>query len=273
MTKSLSVMVVGAGAWGTAIASVFVRGGNETLLWDRDRTTIDAMQCSDSHPKFFGGKKLDPRLKLISELRNDINIDYIVFVVPFQRLRSAMATIHKSDVQFNGVVCASKGLELESNALAHEIAGDVFGASVPFAQLSGPNFASEVFDEKPAAIAVGGSTDDIAKAISEMMSGDRFRPYATTDLVGVEIGGALKNIIAIAAGISDGMGLGSNARAALVTRGLGEIARFGEAIGADPQTFAGLSGMGDLLLTCTDDQSRNRRFGMALASSRLLCVL
>ncbi len=265
MTKSFSAMVVGAGAWGTAIASVFARGGNKTLLWDRDRTTIDAMQSSGSHPKFFGGKKLDPRIKLVSELGTKINIDYVIFVVPFQRLRSAMRTIHQSEVQFTGVVCASKGLELESHALAHQIASDVFGASVPFAQLSGPNFASEVFDEKPAAVAVGGSTDDIAKVISGMMAGDRFRPYVTRDMVGVEIGGALKNIIAIASGIADGMGLGSNARAALVTRGLGEIARFGEAIGADPQTFMGLSGMGDLLLTCTDDQSRNRRFGMALA--------
>jgi glycerol-3-phosphate dehydrogenase (NAD(P)+) len=122
-----------------------------------------------------------------------------------------------------------------------------------------------VFDEKPAAVAVGGSTGDIAKVISEMMSGDRFRPYATRDMIGVEIGGALKNIIAIAAGISDGMDLGSNARAAIITRGLGEIARFGEASGADPLTFMGLSGMGDLVLTCTDDQSRNRRFGKALA--------
>ena len=264
MTESFSVMVVGAGAWGTAIASVFARGGNETLLWDRDRDTIEAIMSSGSHPKFFGGKKLHSGIELVPELGNDLSIDYIIFVVPFQRLRSAMATIHKSEVQFTGVVCASKGLELESNALAHQIARDVFGASVPFAQISGPNFASEVFDEKPAAVAIGGNTDDIAKVISVMMSGDRFRPYVTRDMVGIEIGGALKNIIAIAAGISDGMGLGSNARAALITRGLGEIARFGEALGADPHTFMGLSGMGDLVLTCTDDQSRNRRFGIAL---------
>jgi len=265
MTKSFSVMVVGAGAWGTAIASVFARGGNETFLWDRDKSTINSSQCSGSHPKFFKGKKLDSAIELVSQLGNELSIDYIIFVVPFQKLRSAMVTIHESGVQFSGVVCASKGLELESNALAHQIASDVFGASVPFAQISGPNFASEVFDEKPAAVAVGGSNGDIAKVISGMMSGDRFRPYATGDMIGVEVGGALKNIIAIAAGISDGMGLGSNARAALITRGLGEIARFGEAVGADPLTFMGLSGMGDLVLTCTDDQSRNRRFGKALA--------
>ena len=264
MSKS-SAMIVGAGAWGTAIASVFARGGNKTFLWDRDLETIKTIKRFGSHPKFFNGNKLHVEIEAVSELENRPSVDYVIFVVPFQSLRGAMKIIRDSKIDFTGIVCASKGLELVSHALAHEVAVDVFGESVSFAQVSGPNFASEVFDEKPAAIAVGGSSYEVAEAVSGMMSGDCFRPYATHDLIGVEIGGALKNIIAIAAGISDGLGLGSNARAALITRGLGEIARFGVAVGADVQTFMGLSGMGDLVLTCTDDQSRNRRFGMALA--------
>ncbi len=260
-----SVLVIGAGAWGTAIASVFARGGSRTSLWDCDKDTMETMRAKRSHPKFFGGRKLHPDINFISDLGGQSSIDYVVFVVPFQKLRSAMETIHGSALNFTGVVCASKGLELRSHALAHEIASDTFGDAFPFAQISGPNFATEVFDEKPAAVAVGGSSHGFSEIISDMMSGDRFRPYATDDMVGVEIGGALKNIIAIAAGISDGLNLGSNARAALITRGLSEIARCGNALGADTQTFMGLSGMGDLVLTCTDDQSRNRRFGMALA--------
>jgi glycerol-3-phosphate dehydrogenase (NAD(P)+) len=260
-----TVMVIGAGAWGTALASVFARVGNRTLIWDRNQSVLEHMEKNRRHPTIFPDVLLHEHISICIDMNVTPALDCAVFVVPFQKFRLALKQFRDSGIAAKGIVCASKGLELGTGSLAHQIVIDELGVETPFSQISGPNFASEVINHCPAAISVASSNRILRESLVNMMYSSRFRPYLTEDVIGVELGGALKNVIAIAAGISDGLRLGSNARAALMTRGLGEIARLGEALGASRNTFMGLSGLGDLVLTCTDDQSRNRRFGLALA--------
>jgi len=257
--------VVGAGAWGTALASVFARGGCQTLLWDADDTLINTLATTRRHPRLNTDQPLDELVEPVTDFSDAGELMCVVLVVPFQALRAAATTLSTSRLNYSAIACASKGLELETLAMAHEIIADANGTNMPFAQLSGPNFALEVMRGHPAAITVAATTTELGHELAEAMHSGRFRAYITDDVVGVEVGGALKNVIAIAAGIADGLALGSNTRAALITRGLAEMARFGTARGGRLETFMGLSGMGDLVLTCTDDQSRNRQFGLALA--------
>lgn len=259
------IVVVGAGAWGTALASVFARGGCRTRLWDQDTELVRQLADTRHHPRLAPEVALDPLLEPEPDATRLGACDCAVFVVPFQVLGNALRGLSEAGLQPGALACASKGLELETHRLAHEIVAASWSGTIPFAQLSGPNFAAEVMHGTPAAITIGASNDALGRTLASGMHGARFRPYVTDDVIGVEIGGALKNVMAIAAGIADGLGLGSNTRAALVTRGLAEIARLGTALGGRMETFMGLSGMGDLVLTCTDDQSRNRRFGLALA--------
>ena len=259
-----TVLVVGAGAWGTALANVFARAGTRALLWDKDAATLAAMAATRHHPRFSPTVTLDPGVTPLACLAEAGMPDSAVFVVPFQALRAALAEVFAACPGLPTVACASKGFELDSQLMAHEIVQSEH-PGLPFAQLSGPNFAGEVMHGRPAALTIGASTAALGRQFVQAMHGPAFRPYYTDDVIGVEVGGALKNVIAIAAGIADGLVLGSNTRAALITRGLAEIARLGVARGGRMETFMGLSGMGDLVLTCTDDQSRNRRFGMALA--------
>lgn len=263
--QSGRVLVIGAGAWGTALACVFARGAAAVDLWDTNNELIHALNTRRRHPLFGDGVEIDAGINCLTELSAAVSYDCVLLVVPYQVLRQALASVHGQAVQTQGIACASKGFELGSVALAHEIVAATWPTTLPFAQLSGPNFAVEVARNTPAAITIGCSDTQFGQHLANMMHGPQFRPYLSDDVIGVEIGGALKNVIAIAAGIADGLGLGANTRAALVTRGLAEIARFGCARGARMETFMGLSGMGDLVLTCTDDQSRNRRFGLALA--------
>lgn len=261
-----TILVVGAGAWGTALASVFARGGCRTLLWDADHELIAKMAATRHHPRFASELELEAGIEPVGAIKGLPEISCTVLVVPYQVLRAALKDLHQAGLSTAAMACASKGIELETLAMAHEIVWDVWPQRLPFAQLSGPNFAAEVMHDAPAAITIGASDSNLAEQLATAMHGPRFRAYSTTDVVGVAAGGALKNVIAIAAGIADGLELGSNTRAALITRGLAEIARFGVARGGRMETFMGLSGMGDLVLTCTDDQSRNRRFGLALAA-------
>lgn len=262
-----SVLIVGAGAWGTALANVFARAGCRTLLWDKDQTTIAAMAATHRHPRFAPDIALEQGVVPLFDLAQAGTLDNAVFVVPFQAMRAALAAVFDACPALPSVACASKGFELETQMMAHEIVAAIH-PGMPFAQLSGPNFAVEVMQGRPAALTVGASSTALGRQLVRAMHGPSFRPYHTDDVIGVEVGGALKNVIAIAAGIADGLDLGANTRAALITRGLAEIARLGVARGGRMETFMGLSGMGDLVLTCTDDQSRNRRFGMALARLR-----
>ena len=261
------VLVVGAGAWGSALASVCARAGHDVLLFDKDVATIAQLRASRHHPRFASEIELHQGITPLADLSVIPTPAFVLLVVPYQVMRGALQTLRDALPAVPAVACASKGFELETGMMAHEIVADVFGPALPFAQVSGPNFAIEIMRGSPAAITVGASSAALGAQLVNAMHGPAFRPYYTDDVVGVEIGGALKNVIAIAAGIADGLGLGANTRAALITRGLAEIARFGVARGGRMETFMGLSGMGDLVLTCTDDQSRNRRFGMALAQS------
>lgn len=259
------MLVVGAGAWGTALASVFARAGQTTYLHDSDAATIEALARDRRHPRFAADTALEAGVVPVASLETLPAVSCAVMVVPFQALREALGALHAALPGLPAIACASKGFEIATEKMAHEIVADVVGAATPFAQLSGPNFAAEVMRGTPAAITVGAGDPRFGRDLVEALHGPAFRPYLTDDVVGVEVGGALKNVVAIAAGVADGLALGSNTRAALVTRGLAEIARFGVANGGRMETFMGLSGMGDLVLTCTDDQSRNRRFGLALA--------
>ena len=193
------------------------------------------------------------------------SVSCAVVAVPFQALRQVLKKLAASLPELPAIACASKGLEIPTGMMAHEIVADIWRPDFPFAQLSGPNFAGEVLRDSPAAITIASTKPELGQDLARAMHGSSFRPYCTDDVVGVELGGALKNVIAIAVGIADGLEFGANTRAALITRGLAEIARLGVARGGRLETFMGLSGMGDLVLTCTDDQSRNRRFGLALA--------
>ncbi len=262
-----SILVVGAGAWGSALANVFARAGSAVVLWDADSELVAHIARTAHHPRCFSDVAFHPGVSAHSTLEAGSEFDCAVFVVPFQVLARALAGVREAGVSAAAVACASKGFELETHRMAHEIVADAWSGRVPFAQLSGPNFATEVMHEAPAAITIGASSAALGEQLTRAMHSARFRPYYTDDVIGVEVGGALKNVIAIAAGIADGLALGSNTRAALITRGLAEIARFGAARGGRTETFMGLSGMGDLVLTCTDDQSRNRRFGLALAGT------
>ena len=259
------VLVIGAGAWGIALASVFARAGRETLLWDSDRATIQALAKSRRHPKFPHVSELESRIRPLSDLNDIGGVSCAVVVVPFQALRAALTALMAAVSNLPAIVCASKGFEIATEMMAHEVVADVCSTDMPLAQLSGPNFAAEVLRGNPAAITVAATEPNLGQGLVKAMHGPTFRPYYTDDVIGVEVGGALKNVIAIAAGIADGMELGANTRAALITRGLAEMARFGVARGGRTETFMGLSGVGDLVLTCTDDQSRNRRFGLGLA--------
>ena len=189
----------------------------------------------------------------------------VLIVVPSHAFRQTLESIAASGVGLRGLAWASKGFELSSGLLPHQVVAEVLSLDLPTAVLSGPTFAAEVGAGLPSAMTIASASGDYAMRWAESISTDTFRAYTSTDIVGVEVGGATKNVFAIGAGISDGLGFGANTRIALLTRGLAEMTRLGVALGADKDTFMGLAGMGDLVLTCTDDQSRNRRFGLALA--------
>jgi glycerol-3-phosphate dehydrogenase (NAD(P)+) len=266
MKSGRTVLVLGAGAWGTALALVLTRNpGNDVILWGRDPQAIADMRSSRRNAKYLPGIELSASLQLVDDADLPAAVDTVVAVVPFQTLRPVLTELRTRIDTPNCIACASKGIENATFALADEIVADVFPKTT-FAMLSGPNFAIEVAEQRPAAITVAVRDPAHGRELVRRLHSPAFRPYLTDDVTGVQIGGAIKNVIAIAAGISDGLGLGSNSRAALITRGLAEITRFGVARGGRLETFMGLSGLGDLVLTCTDDKSRNRRFGLSLAA-------
>ena len=260
------VLVVGAGAWGTALANVLSRGGCCIYLWDKAEDVISEMNLRRHHPNYCVDIPLEENVHPTLNIE-DLKVNLVVLVPPFQGLRNAAKMLVEKKVDFMGVVSASKGIEKGSLLLAHEIISSFF-PDKPFAQVSGPSFAQEVLQGSPTAITVGTKSTDLASFLIRYLHSKFFRLYSTEDVVGVEIGGALKNVIAIAAGISDGLELGSGARTALIVRGMSEISRFGQAQGAEKNTFMGLSGFGDLVLTCSDDLSRNRRFGIQIGAMK-----
>ncbi len=263
---SASVLVVGAGSWGTALAVVLANNGHNVQLLARDAEQASRLNSQHENQRYLPGIILPTTIQCRASLVDaEKNYQAIIIAVPCSAVRQVLAEL-KADSSMLPIIClACKGLEAETQMPGHQIVLDVLGQQQPVAILSGPSFAAETARGLPTAVTVAASDDSTASVISDLFHNNTFRIYTNTDLDGVAIAGAVKNVLAIAAGIADGLGFGANTRAALITRGLAEISRFGIALGGKPETFIGLSGLGDLLLTCTDDQSRNRRLGLALA--------
>ncbi len=259
------IAVLGGGAWGTALAQVIASGGDDVLLWAREPDVVDAINRDHANPKFLPGVALHPAIRatgLTGDLRN---ARLWLVVAPAQHLRHVLAespVAHRPTL----ILCA-KGIEAGTLKLMAEVAVDVAPAS-PLAVLSGPSFAADVAAGKPTAVTLAAADLALATRLAERIARPAFRPYAADDLVGCEIGGAVKNVLAIACGVVIGAGLGESARAAIVARGFAEMTRFGVARGARAETLAGLSGLGDLVLTCGSPQSRNMQLGMALGQGQ-----
>lgn len=260
----MKVAVVGAGAWGTALTIPLVTAGNTVALWCRRAELAEAINATHVNSAYLPGVHLGP-VRATAGLEEAVaEAGLVILALPSAAMRPVCQQLRPHLPPEAVVLSTAKGLELPSLERMSQLAAAQLGVSDQrVAAISGPNFAVEVARGLPAATVVSGEMET-ARLVQQTMMTDRLRVYTNPDLCGVELGGALKNVIAIAVGISDGMGLGLNARAALITRGLAEMTRLGKAMGARPSTFAGLSGMGDLVLTCTGDYSRNRQAGMAL---------
>jgi glycerol-3-phosphate dehydrogenase (NAD(P)+) len=261
--------VLGAGSWGTALAVHLARTGHPTVLWGRDAAQMAAFAAARCNTRYLPATPFPDLLRVESDLGRAVaGADELLLAVPSHGFRECLQQVAPMMRSGMRVAWATKGFELDTGKLPHQVANEVIGVEVPKAVLSGPTFAREVGLGLPTAMTVASRDNDYALALARGLSGQNFRAYASTDVIGVEVGGATKNVLAIGAGISDGLGFGANTRVALITRGLAEMMRLGVALGAEKDTFMGLAGLGDLVLTCTDDQSRNRRFGLALAAGR-----
>ena len=260
------VAVLGAGSWGTALALHAVRTGARVRLWARDPIRAETMARERRNRAYLPDHPLPPAIEVTGSLEGALRNGALALVaVPSDGFEETTARLRALSVPVAHLLCATKGLDPVSGRFLFEVARD----SLPrasIALLSGPTFAAEVAAGLPAAITVASSDAALAREIAARLHSPCFRVYASTDMVGVAIGGAVKNVLAIAAGIADGLEFGANARAALITRGLAELSRLGRALGGRPETLMGLSGLGDLVLTCTGDQSRNRRFGLLIAT-------
>jgi glycerol-3-phosphate dehydrogenase (NAD(P)+) len=260
------IAVLGAGSWGTALAIQLARAGRPARLWGRDRSHVGAMQRERSNARYLPDVHFPESLHLFDSLEAAVEgVNDVLLAVPSHAFRSLLMQLKPLLPASIRLCWATKGFELDSGRLPNRVAHDVFGPGRSVAVLSGPTFASEVGRGLPTAMTIASPDVDYAEKLARDLSSSSFRAYTSTDITGVEVGGAVKNVLAIVAGLSDGLGFGANTRIALITRGLTEMTRLGVALGARRETFMGLSGLGDLVLTCTDNHSRNRRFGLALA--------
>jgi glycerol-3-phosphate dehydrogenase (NAD(P)+) len=262
--------VVGAGAWGTALADLLTRNGHDVLLWAYEPDVVESVNKKHENVRFLGGNSLAPALKATGDIERAVEgAELITLATPSHVLRSIVRSAAKSVAKSTPIVVASKGIENGTLSLMTEVAEqEIPGATV--VALSGPSFAKEVVTCQPTAVVVASGDESAAAIAQRAFSAAYFRAYTHTDVIGVELGGALKNVMAVATGIAEGLGLGFNARAALVTRGLAEMTRLGLALGAEQSTFAGLAGLGDLVLTCTGSLSRNRAVGVEVGKGRTL---
>lgn len=267
--RARNVLVLGAGAWGSALAISMARAGCRVFLWGRDRAHLTALAAERQNTRYLPGIPLPEGLEALPDLGALPGfVDTAVLATPLQTTREVLQQIRASGVR--RFVCTAKGIESGSLLLAHEIVASALDAPHEIALVSGPSFAREVAEGRPTALTVATRAPEFGEHLCACLHSATLRPYVTDDVTGVAVGGAVKNVLAIAAGIADGLALGANSRAALITRGLAEMARFGVALGGRTETFMGLAGLGDLVLTCTDDQSRNRRFGKALGRGETL---
>jgi len=267
----MRVAVVGAGSWGTTLANLLAGNGHEVILWAYEAEVAEAINGEGVNPLYLPDRVLESALRASSNLADVVaGAQLVVSATPCHAVRAVARRVAQSlgDAR-PPVVSVSKGLEPDTLETMTDVLGEVL-PGCPMAALSGPSFAQEVFDRMPTAVVAASLDPAVAETVQQVFSTPTFRVYTGDDLIGVELGGALKNVVAIAAGILEGLGLGHNPRAALITRGLAEMTRLGEALGASPRTFAGLAGMGDLILTATGGLSRNRTLGCALGGGRTL---
>lgn len=267
------VGVVGAGSWGTALANLLAGKGVDTIVWSHEPEVAEGIEREHRNPRYLTEVPLDPRLRATADLEEAVSgRGTVLSVSPSHVVREVMGSVALHLEPRVLVVSASKGIETDTLQTMDEVLADILPpvAAERAVFLSGPSFALEVGQEHPTAVTVASRVEEAARQAQQLFQTPQFRVYTSPDVRGVELGGALKNVIAIAAGVVDGLGYGHNTLAALITRGLAEITRLGVALGADPRTFAGLAGMGDLILTCTGGLSRNRSVGVELGRGRTL---
>ena len=271
-----SVAVLGAGSWGTALALLLARKGVPTVMWGRNQEFISGLESARENKRYLPGALFPDSLEVTSSLEKAVRgRDVLLVVIPshgFRKVMQQVAGLLAEDHLPSAVISAAKGIENSTLCSMTEILEQEMPPALSgrFAVLSGPSFAREVADSLPTAVSLAASDTGICMKLQELFSTDSFRVYSNLDVVGVQLGGALKNVMAIASGISDGMQFGTNTRAALITRGLAEMTRLGMKAGANPLTFAGLAGLGDLVLTCTGDLSRNRQVGLRLGAGETI---
>ena len=264
-TIAPTLAVLGAGSWGTALALLLCRNGHRVRLWDHAPEQILALDRDGENRRYLRGFPLPPKLRPVAELAAALEgVSELLVVVPSHAFAAVLRRLPDRLPAGLGITWATKGFEPHTGRLLHQVAEEILG-SRDLAVVSGPSFAREVAKGLPTAVTVASRRPKHAQRIAGYLHNDHFRAYTSDDLVGVQVGGAAKNVLAIAAGIADGLGFGANTRSALITRGLAELIRLGTGLGGRRETFMGLAGLGDLVLTCTDDQSRNRRMGLALA--------
>ena len=259
--------IVGAGAWGTALATVAARAGIAVKLWALEPEVVEAINGTHENTTYLKDVELDEAITATNDLADLANCDALLLVTPAQALREVAETLTQHTGTHIPLVVCSKGIERGSGLMMSQVLDEI----TPYTEvlvLSGPSFAADVARGMPTAVTLAGRDAERGKPIAEALSGPTFRPYLSGDLVGAQIGGAVKNVLAIACGIVDGKDLGASARAALTTRGFAELVRFGTALGAEPETLNGLSGLGDLILTCNSSQSRNMSLGIALGQGQ-----
>ena len=265
------ILVVGAGSWGTALAVLLAGNDVRTLLWSRETAELEEMAWARANPAFLPGIAFPPALEPEPRLERALALTGDVLIaVPSAGFRATLRTIAAHGPAALRLAWATKGFDPGTGKLLHEVAREELPGASALAVVSGPTFALEVARGLPTAVSIASDDRGFAASLSGRLGNEHFRVYTCEDLAGVGVGGAVKNVLAIAAGIADGLGFGANTRAALVTRGLAEITRLGIALGGRRETFTGLAGLGDLVLTCTDDQSRNRKLGLALGRGRTL---
>ncbi|HGE8505380.1 NAD(P)H-dependent glycerol-3-phosphate dehydrogenase [Serratia ureilytica] len=269
-TVNASMTVIGAGSYGTALAITLARNGHTVVLWGHNPAQIQTLQRDRCNQAFLPDVPFPDTLLLEADLARALAASRdVLVVVPSHVFGDVLRQLKPHLRPDARIVWATKGLEAETGRLLQDVAREALGEAIPLAVLSGPTFAKELAAGLPTAIALAATDAQFADDLQQLLHcGKSFRVYSNPDFIGVQLGGAVKNVIAIGAGMSDGIGFGANARTALITRGLAEMSRLGSALGADPSTFMGMAGLGDLVLTCTDNQSRNRRFGIMLGQGK-----
>ena len=261
----MQILVLGAGSWGTALALTLADNGNEVLLWSNEPEHVQEMLVTGKNAVFLPNKFPATITPIADFTKQAKQVKDIIVVVPSHGFRGTLKMIAPHISPETRICWATKGLENDTGLLLHQVAEQVLGKDRDLAVLSGPSFATEVAKGLPTAVTIAATNKQYSKDLVNLFHNNYFRPYTSTDMIGVQLGGTVKNVMAIASGIVDGLEFGANSRAALITRGLNEMVRFGVALGGQTETFMGLAGMGDLVLTCTDKLSRNYRFGLALA--------